>query len=266
MRAKGFWIVLICFVTCTRILAETPQTTDPNQPVWDGLYRRVHVPVLMYHYVSDIPQNADATRRNLTITPLEFQAQMSYLSAQSYTTISLYQLYDTLMRGDSLPAKPIVLTFDDGYLDDYLNVFPVLRQYGFTATFFIITGIVDASNPGYLSWGDIQAMSNAGMNMEAHTVTHASLRGQTQSFDVNQVQGSIQDLATHTGETPRIFAYPDGQYDTTAMKALQSSGIWIAVTTRGSAWETSNHPLEVPRLRIDHGMGALGLDQLLTHR
>ncbi len=220
----------------------------------------------MYHYVSDLPANADATRRNLTVTPTDFQAHMAYLSQQGYHTISLYQLNNALLIGAALPAKPIVLTFDDGYIDDYLNVYPTLRQYGFTGTFFIITGVVDAKNPGYLSWDDIRAMSSAGMDMEPHTVTHANLRGQTRDFITQQVQGSITDLASHTGIAPHIFAYPDGAYDRSVLDVLKTNSIWLAVTTEHGAWETVNDRLALPRLRMEPRMGAIGLAALLgTH-
>ncbi|NJL57350.1 polysaccharide deacetylase family protein [bacterium] len=78
---------------------------------------------------------------------------MRYLQSEGYSTISLYALDRALLTGTPLPRKPIVLTFDDGHIDHYAHVFPLLREYGFTGTFFIITGKADRAVPDYLSWG-----------------------------------------------------------------------------------------------------------------
>src|SRR5262249_54576256 len=81
----------------------------------------VRVPILMYHYVSDLPPHADSMRAKLTISPGKFQEEMQYLSDHAYHIISLDQLYNALTQGQALPSKPIVLTFDDGYEDAYTN-------------------------------------------------------------------------------------------------------------------------------------------------
>ncbi|HVU11879.1 MAG TPA: polysaccharide deacetylase family protein [Phototrophicaceae bacterium] len=263
MRAKALLVVVVCFLSCSLVFARTPGTSNLSEPVWDGQFRDLHVPILMYHYVSDLPAKADATRRDLTVTPSEFQAHIAYLAQQGYHTISLYQLDNALLIGAPLPAKPIVLTFDDGYRDDYLNVYPVLRQVGFTGTFFIITGVVDAQNPDYLSWDQIRAMSNSGMDMEPHTVNHVNLRGQSHDFITQQVQGSINDLAGHTGITPHIFAYPDGSYDNNVLAVMRANSIWLAVTTEHGTWETVNGRLALPRLRMGPRVGVTGLANLL---
>src|SRR5579871_2120144 len=171
MRAKAFMVVVICLLTCGVAFA-TPGSSTITEPKWDGTWRNLHVPILMYHYVSDVPKGADETRIDLTVTPENFAAHVAYLAQQGYHTVSFYQLNNALLTGASLPAKPIILTFDDGYIDDFLNVYPLLRKYNFTATFFIITGTADDKNPGYLSWDEIRAMSSAGMDMEPHTIDH----------------------------------------------------------------------------------------------
>ena len=83
----------------------------------------------MYHYISASPSAQDRIRYGLSVTPEMFEAQLKLLSANGYTTISLRDLYDYLAVGKALPANPIVLTFDDGYLDNYTNAFPILQKY-----------------------------------------------------------------------------------------------------------------------------------------
>src|SRR5581483_4103848 len=95
-----------------------------------GQPRAIQVPILMYHYVSANPQwPADPARTHLSVTPKAFAAQISYLRLAGYTTITLDDLARALSDGAALPAKPIILTFDDGYQDFYDNAFPLLKKY-----------------------------------------------------------------------------------------------------------------------------------------
>jgi peptidoglycan/xylan/chitin deacetylase (PgdA/CDA1 family) len=222
---------------------------------WDGTYRAIRVPILMYHYVSELPELADEVRVNLTVSPDTFRAHMEYLFYEGYTTISLYQLYDALLQGTPLPPKPIVLTFDDGYVDHYTTVYPILREYGFTGTFFIITGPVDNANENYLSWSQVTEMARNGMSMESHTRDHPELIGRDYDFLVYQLLGAQESLAAYTGLTPHMFAYPVGRYDDATLAVLRSMSTWIAVTTENGLIHYSDQLLEMPRLRISNGTG-----------
>lgn len=233
--------------------SETAQTQH------DGTLRRVRVPILMYHYVSDLPEDADDIRRGLTITPDQFREQMVYLRAAGYTTISLYQLRDALTRGTPLPSQPIILTFDDGYLDHYLYVFPTLRRFGYTGTFFIITGLADAVHPGHLNWAQIREMAAAGMSMESHTKNHPDLRNRSYEFLVYELLGSLESLQAHTGVSAHMLAYPVGRYDDAVLAVVRQMPIWSAVTTQPGVVHTTDRLLELARVRVPAGAGAAGL-------
>lgn len=225
--------------------------------------RRLRVPILMYHYVSQLPPNADNIRRGLTVTPEIFRAHMQYLHDQDYTTVSLYDLYHALTKGIILPPKPIILTFDDGYSDAYTNVFPVLKQFGFIGTFFVITARADANDPVYLSWPQIIEMFRAGMSMEPHTKDHVDLRERDHDFLVYQMQGSIESLAAYTGHTPRMFDYPVGHYDAATLQVAKELGIWIGVSTASGDLQTTSGRLHLPRLRITGNMSVAALASTL---
>ena len=105
----------------------------------------------MYHYVSEPPADADIYRRDLSVTPANFEVQLAWLQGQGYESITLTDLVYHLARGWSLPDKPVILTFDDGYRDNYTNAFPLLLEYGYTGTFFLVTGPIDFENPDYLT-------------------------------------------------------------------------------------------------------------------
>ncbi|MCS7261247.1 MAG: polysaccharide deacetylase family protein, partial [Anaerolineae bacterium] len=99
-------------------------------PTPDGVARTVDVPILMYHYISKPPPDADRYRRDLSLAPEDFEAHLAWLRSQGYQGITLHALVFHLVAGWPLPEKPIVLTFDDGYRDHYTNAFPLLQRYG----------------------------------------------------------------------------------------------------------------------------------------
>jgi peptidoglycan/xylan/chitin deacetylase (PgdA/CDA1 family) len=230
---------------------------------WDGTLRRIRVPILMYHYVSEPPEDADEIRIALSITPSMFRQHMDFLFFQGYTPISLYHLHEALLTGLPLPPKPVILTFDDGHIDHYTNVFPVLREYGFTATFFIITATADHNHPDHLSWDQIAEMARAGMSMESHTRDHVDLRGRDYDFLVYQLLGAQESLEYYTGRTPHFFAYPAGNYDAMTLTVLRTLPVWRAVTTRPGVLHTTDNALALPRLRISNTTGVPGLRMLL---
>ncbi|MCZ7667599.1 MAG: polysaccharide deacetylase family protein [Chloroflexi bacterium] len=151
---------------------ETPAIIHPTYPLPtpSGAYSwTLRVPILMYHYISVPPADADIYRQDLSVTPENFRQQMAYLAENGYTPIDLYQLSAAITAKTDLPDKPVILTFDDGYLDNYENAFPVLQEFGFPGTFFIITDYADQGAAGYANWEQLAEMAAAGMRIETHT-------------------------------------------------------------------------------------------------
>jgi peptidoglycan/xylan/chitin deacetylase (PgdA/CDA1 family) len=261
MKYIVWMLVFVGALFSTNTFTLASDTVTPPQHT----LRRLRVPILMYHYISELPPGADAIRRGLTVTPEIFRAHMQYLHDQGYTTISLYDLNDALTKGTPLPPKSIVLTFDDGYIDAYTNAYPILKQFGFIGTFFVITSRPDASDPAYMSWPQIVEMSNAGMSMEPHTKDHVDLRQRDHDFLVYQMQGSIESLAAYTGRTPRMFDYPVGHYDAATLRVAKELGVWIGVTTANGDTETTTGRLRLPRLRVAGNMSVDALASVLRH-
>lgn len=244
-------------------LLPTISAADTTYQGRDGTLRRIRVPILMYHYVSDLPPDADDIRKGLTVVPPLFQAHMQYLSDAGFTTISLYELNAALTQGAPLPPKPIVLTFDDGYRDAYTNVFPILQLYGFTGTFFIITARADANDPVYVSWQQIKEMSAAGMSMEPHTKDHLDLRERDHDFLIYQMKGSIESLTAFTGHKPDMFSYPVGHYDAAVLEVASELSIDIAVSTASGDLQTTTGRLHLPRVRVLGNMSVAALASVL---
>lgn len=235
-------------MTPTPTLIPTPTPTFPPPP------ESVDVPILMYHYVGDLPPDADALRYGLTVLAADFVRQMEYLADAGYQTITLSELYRHLAEGYPLPPKPIVLTFDDGYVDAYDFVFPVLRQYGFVGTFFVLATPAHYGAPNYLGWDQMAEMARAGMDIEGHGRDHVDMRNRSYDFLVYQLLGIKEAIEYHTGQTVRFFCYPSGQYDEDVIAVLRSAGYWGAVTTEYGRTHTLDGMFTMSRIRINGGV------------
>ena len=224
--------------------AAPTHTPDPN--------RVAHVPILMYHYISTPPANADRYRLDLSVSPENFEAQLNYLAENGYKTISLYDLHANLSSGAPLPPKPIVLTFDDGYRDAYIQAFPLLRKYGMVGTFFVVSDFANSDNPGYMRWPEIQEMSNAGMSIESHSRSHIDLRNRDYQKLGWETLGPLEAIEHYTGKRPRFFCYPFGRYDANVIKVLRTEYMLGAVTTAHGSTHKLKDAFEWDRVRI-HG-------------
>jgi len=257
--------------TFTPSVTPTPTNTPPPTPTSPPLptpraafSQTVQVPILMYHYVSTPPEGADIYRQDLSVTPAQFQEQMAYLAEHGYTPIDLYDLSLAVTDQQPLPPRPVILTFDDGYVDAYTNAYPILESFGFKGTFFIVTEFVDLGYDTYMTWAMIAEMAAAGHRMESHSKTHPDLRNQDNDHLVWQLLGSQQTLAAHIGYTPRFFCYPGGHYDAATIAVLQELDFWGAVTTAGGEWHGYNDRYEWSRWRIRNTTSLAGFADLVN--
>jgi len=224
------------------------------------------VPILMYHYVSVPPPGADRYRLDLSVNPEDLDAQMAWLAANGYTTITLQDLLYHLTLGWPLPARPIILTFDDGYRDAYENVLPTLQKYSFVGTFFIITDRVTFGETAYATWDQIREMHDAGMDIQSHTRTHPDLRGLSDAQLLWQILGSREALEARLGKEVRFFCYPAGRYDAAAVRALDQFGYWAAVTTEYGADHSSENLFTLQRIRIRRADSLASFIDKVTHQ
>jgi peptidoglycan/xylan/chitin deacetylase (PgdA/CDA1 family) len=190
---------------------------------------KVHVPILMYHYVDDSPPPAGPYADALTTRTKDFTAQMQYLVENGHHTVSLADVYLAMAGRVELPNKPIVLTFDDGGIDNYEVAFPLLKEYGLTGTFFVITGSV--GREGQMSWEQLQEMAAQGMSIQSHTVSHPDLRGVSASKLESELVDSRQAIAEAIGEPSYVLCYPAGAYDSRVIEATRAAGYVMAVAT-----------------------------------
>jgi len=254
--------------TATPSPSDTPTpTATPTStalPTPDGVQRQVRVPILMYHYLSSPPSDADRYRRDLSVPPELFEQHLAYLKEQGYQTISLDDLTYYLAQGRPFPSdgKPILITFDDGYLDNYQNALPLLQKYGFTGVFFVVTELAERASAGmiapdglryadvYMTWDQLRAMTAAGMDVECHARVHEDLTENDDERLIWQVLGCREMIESHLGRRPRYVAYPSGIYDERVALTFASDGYWGGITTQQGVQQDSSRPFELKRLRV----------------
>ncbi len=218
--------------------------------------RSARVPILMYHYISTPPADADRIRLDLSVSPENFEQHLKYLKDNGFTTISLGDLYAALATGAPMPARPIVLTFDDGYRDAFDFAFPLLRKYGMRGTFFVVSDFIHAAYPAYMTWPMVQTMSDAGMSIENHSRSHADLRRRPDDFLIWQILGGIESIQAYTGKRPQFFCYPGGFFDDNTVRVLRTANVLGAVTTQYGQNHSLENAMTWPRVRI-RGEGTL---------
>jgi peptidoglycan/xylan/chitin deacetylase (PgdA/CDA1 family) len=205
--------------------------------------------ILMYHYIRSVDQGSDPLGYELSVTPDEFNNQMAWLHEQGYIGVRMDGI-TRCMRGEApCPSKAIALTFDDGYADAYTDALPVLKRYGMVATFYIITNTI--GQPGYLTWEQVAALRDAGMEIGAHTLSHPDLTlldWETAGFEIEQ---SKVELEQRLGINVTSFCYPTGLYNAAIEEQVRASGYLNATTTR---WDNDTSDImALPRRRISGG-------------
>jgi peptidoglycan/xylan/chitin deacetylase (PgdA/CDA1 family) len=212
---------------------------------------KITVPVLMYHRVAPASTATNDTSYNLTVPPGDFRAQMRWLKRSGYSAITQAELFRAIQDGAALPRKPVVLTFDDGYVDATKEVLPVLAPLGYPATFFIITSRI--GERAFLDAKQIRRLSAAGMDIGSHTVDHLELPSLDPATRARQLTQSRKTLETLLGHPVRWFCYPIGRNDTASADAVADAGYLLAYTTEGGSVLRADSLTQLPRVRVSGG-------------
>ncbi len=200
------------------------------------------VPILNYHKVDDYVHP-------LSVSPEQFEQQMAYLAQEGYTAITPDQLMENFNYGRRLPTKPILITFDDGYLDNYVNAYPIMKKYGFTGIIFIITDLV-SQDSRYMNWEQIQEMKNNGFLFGSHTLSHVPLTKVSDERLRRELVESRQLIKNHLGQYPKYFAYPTGAYNRKVQKATREAGYVAAFTIRYGQAGINSDPYGLERIPV----------------
>ena len=227
------------------------------------------IPILMYHKINPDPC---AGGLGLRVPPAKFAEQMEYLARHGYQTVSLAEAAAWIKGEGKLPARPVVLTFDDGYLDNYQYAFPVLKKYGFTATVFVVAGCAGGTNAfdvragrqpenRLAGWPELAEMARSGITIGAHTLDHPRLTEVPPEEALRQIKRSREVIEKKLNRPVLFFSYPYGSYNGEVLRLVKESGYLAAVTTtRGLATRRSN-PYALKRIRI---MGNYDLKKFIS--
>lgn len=201
----------------------------------------VRVPILMYHRIRPIARARTSKERYYTVTPEAFARQMEELTAAGYVTLTPEQLTLAIQgRFDLLPAKPVLLTFDDGYVEHYSTVFPIMRRLGLRATFYIPTSFI--GKPGNMTGEMLREMDQSGLaTFGSHTRHHVFLARLGRTTQQTEIVESKNDLEQLLGHAVSTFAYSFGSWNLPVAREVQAAGYTNAMGVRlGSRHQPSS--------------------------
>ena len=202
----------------------------------------VKIPILMYHSISD-----DDPNNNLLVPPSMFEEQMAWLEANEFTAMDLDEALDAMETG-KVPKRPVVITFDDGYSDNYTNAFPSLKNHGLKATFFVITDGVDDGY--YMSSDMLKEMQSDGMSIQNHTANHLELDKLSREDAYDTIKRGQDFLRNNIGSDANYLCYPVGKYNSETIEIEKELGIKAATTTQGGISSIGDGLYQLKRVRI----------------
>lgn len=211
------------------------------------------VPILTYHHIQPQKDAVSKQQSSLSIDSNIFDGQMAYLAANGYTPIFANELINALVTHSVLPGKPVVVTMDDGYVDNHTFALPILQKYNIKANLMLATGLV-GSNPDMLTWSQVQDMKNSGLfYFTNHTWSHQSVTRTSQSKIETEIDTAKTQIEQYTGQSVNIFTYPYGEFNNNAIQILQNKGYVGAFSTIPGFYQCDSFIMSLHRNRIGNG-------------
>jgi len=196
-------------VTNTATITPTFTPVPTVTPTW--VYQgpnNVIVPILLYHWIEVSPTDGPNYTSPYYVKPEVFDAEMKLLYDWGYQTITIDMLLNAINEGAELPPRPMLITFDDGHVDNYTNAFPIMQKYGFTGTLYIVGNYIGIDN--YLNVDQIKEMAAAGWEVGSHTMNHLDLTALEPQRQRAEVVDSKIFLEQTLGVPIKTIAYPFG--------------------------------------------------------
>jgi len=216
------------------------------------------VPILMYHVIADPPPGEPYPE--LFVSPADFARQMRYLERHGYTAITLRQLVAFWRGKGRLPARPVVLTFDDGYRSDWTVAAPILQRIGWPGVLDLCLNAVGPHRdlPAPL----VRGLVRRGWEIDDHSLTHPDLTTLDSAGLHREIVVSRRILRRLSGQPVSFFCYPAGSYDARVVRAVKAAG-FAGATTENVGPATPAHLYTLPRIRVARGMSLSELAQAL---
>lgn len=205
--------------------------------------KNIKIPILMYHSINDNDPN-----NNMVLPINMFKEQMLWLNDSDFNSLTLDEAIMAL-ENDLIPENPIVITFDDGYVDNYENAFPILKENNIKATFFVITNFIDDGY--YMSADMLKEMQSTGMEIENHTIDHARLSLLSRENIYNEIKGAQEFLRDNIGASGDYLAYPFGLYSNKVINIANELNIKAAVTIQKGKISYKSNRYKLKRIEVD---------------
>ena len=221
----------------------------------------VRAPIFMYHYIEYVTDKNDTIRRKLDITPDILTSQIETLKSAGYTFINPTDLNLAISGKRKLPQKIIMLTFDDGYMDFYTNVYPILKKEQVKGTVYVIPNFLD--RPNFMFTFQLKEVAKSPfVEIGAHTMDHLWLKGidkQKARYEIGQSRISLQKILNLPIDS---FAYPYGAFDQQTIELVQGAGFTNAVSVVPGVMQTEENKYFLYRLRPGYRTGQVLLEYL----
>jgi len=219
------------------------------------------IPVLMYHYIRWNPDPRDRAGFALSVTPAAFHEQMDYLARNHFNVIPLSRAVAAIRTESSLPPRPIVLTFDDGYADFFTSAVPEMRRYGFTGTDYVIPNRVGRGS--FMTWSQVIASDRLGFTIGAHTMNHVALAAVPTWRALAEMSQSKRALEQMVGHPVIEFAYPYGSFNGYMAGQARAMGFESAASTMPGRWHQPGELWWLHRQRVSGWTSLASFAQLV---
>ncbi len=215
-----------------------------------------NLPILMYHRVAPV---LTGNGNRYQVSPAAFEEQLQYLQDSGYYSVTWQEWSAAMAFKKGLPGRAVALTFDDGFMDFHQFAWPLLKKYGFTATIFIVTGLVGKTNgwdKGYLpevelmGWDEIAELQKAGVTVGSHTISHNPLTALNHSAIICEGAGSRTDLKLALGIEANLFAYPYGDTNAATEHLIGACGYYLGFSCKPGLCTFTSDPMSLPRIEV----------------
>jgi peptidoglycan/xylan/chitin deacetylase (PgdA/CDA1 family) len=230
------------------------------------------VPILMYHAVAQTPARA---ARALSVSPAAFAEQMALLAAGGFTPVTTGRLATAWRYGETLPPRPVLVTFDDGYEGVHRHALPVLAGHAFAATLFAATGWLRGRDPGdlapgapddMLDWDQVRELAAAGVEIGGHSHGHPQLDQVDDGRLRFEVARCREILTEETGAAPTSFAYPYGYSTRRVRHAVRAAGFGVALAVGNATAERRQGPYALRRVTVRRSTGIEEFERIVEGR
>ncbi|WP_342489196.1 polysaccharide deacetylase family protein [Bacillus sp. FSL P4-0248] len=237
----------------TKDIQQKKETAVIETKNWIKQKEPVELPILMYHSIS--------SGNSLRVPKSEFASHMKWLKDNNYVTLSPKEAYQVLTTNSIPSEKYVLITFDDGYTDNYTKAFPILKQYEMKATIFMIEQSI--GRPNHLTDEQMDEMMAHGISIESHTIHHLELNRLSKQQQEEELKGSKTFFDQRFSQRTRMVSYPVGRYNEETLKLAKEAGYQMAVTTEPGHAKKEQGMMSLHRVRISPGLSPESFGRLI---